>query len=1032
MALFDRKENSNRENQTDEIETLMLSLGSKEWKIRENAAVRLTEIGKPAIIHLLKALNSDNSLVRTGAAEVLGTYGEAALPTLLKLVTTGNERVRDGAARAIGQNGDTALNPLKETLNSKNYRARRGAVLSLGYLGYLGTEVEELLVAALEDKNDKVREESAKSLENINWKPKSRVQMALFFNAKNDIESLVKLGKDSLPILQTEVIKGTADKKRGIAEVLSKYNDEQSLILLIKLLEDNDGSVRQKAAEAAGNLRDRRLVPYIVKKLEDSDSYVRMEAVWALDKTGWKPSDNGQKARYLMIKEKWTDLLQMRESALPYLIESLKDQNPGVRLKSAEVLRAMGNIGYSAINDALKSEDKELKKGAIEAAALIKKKNAENLKKKPGKKPRTPDEEVEEQIKRQKESMASKNSAKEDFWAALMRKNGLDEERTVRFSKALSDDNEIIRAAAVESLKNAGEAGIECMKALLSDGKNNVRIAAIESLGDIKATSAASYLVRLTKDKNENVRTASVHSLGQIKEEKTLPAIINLFSDKSLKVRTEASDSAAKFGVITLGILKDVFADQDMTVRMNAIRTISKIDDWSSISQCVRMLNDSEYDVRECAVKALISLSEYLFNPLIDESQRVLIQGTYMEKTGMIAALSGIEDLRAKQALSTFETDDDESIRNHAKQALYGTSGEEKIVPKQEKRPVKDKNSSDKMTAEIRKVISDLKSEDSSVQMKAAEKVFIIGEDMIEPLIEELAESGENPSFQNFVAEILTGLGDRAIQGLIKSLKDGNTGTKIIAAQSLGKIPEKVTIDALCETLYKEEIPEVRKVAAESLGFMGDHRSVDALIFASKEDNPAVKSAAIRSLGYINDSKAVKPLINVLEEGNEQVNRLAVESLKSFGKDAIEGLTEELGSVNCHNRPAVAHALDEMNWVPETEESISLYLIAKKHWKELEKIGKPAIKPLSYAVFDEDINTRLAAVVTLGSIGGEETVPILAKALCDNSQVVRKEAETAIISIGRRAVPVLENIVANAENPTQRTFTMNILRKIES
>ena len=74
MAFFDQKDNSNAENSIEsELKELMLSLGSKDWQIRQNAAIRLTEIGKPAIVHLLKALDSDNSLIQTGAAEVMGT-----------------------------------------------------------------------------------------------------------------------------------------------------------------------------------------------------------------------------------------------------------------------------------------------------------------------------------------------------------------------------------------------------------------------------------------------------------------------------------------------------------------------------------------------------------------------------------------------------------------------------------------------------------------------------------------------------------------------------------------------------------------------------------------------------------------------------------------------------------------------------------------------------------------------------------------------------------------------------------------------
>jgi HEAT repeat protein len=90
MAIINN--NKKTVDNSQKIENLIDALGSKDWKKREDAAIELTTLGRPAIIGLLKALNSDNTMLRSGAAEVLGTYGEVALPTLLKLVAAGQEK----------------------------------------------------------------------------------------------------------------------------------------------------------------------------------------------------------------------------------------------------------------------------------------------------------------------------------------------------------------------------------------------------------------------------------------------------------------------------------------------------------------------------------------------------------------------------------------------------------------------------------------------------------------------------------------------------------------------------------------------------------------------------------------------------------------------------------------------------------------------------------------------------------------------------------------------------------------------------
>ena len=1091
MALFERKK-ATQENKSDdgEINSLINLLSSKNWEERGNAAVRLSEIGLPAVVELLKALDSENSLIQTGAAEVLGTFGEAALPTLLKVVFFGKERARDGAARAVGQNGAAAIPQLVEAMaNTENASVRSGAALCMGYMGYMSQMVEGMLVDALRDSDSGVRIQAAKSLENINWTPKNKTQRAQYFLAKGDYNSLAKLGKDALPAIQSEVLYGSSETKKKIADILPKIAAEESLYVLVKLIEDKDAQVRQKTVAAMSDASDRRLIPYIINALDDEDSYVRMEAAWSLDRKGWKPSTNDEKAKYLMIKEKWTELLQMRDAAVPILIASLKDKNPGIRLKSTEVLRAMGNVGYSAINEALKSEDPALRAGAAEAVAVIKKKNAAAAKAQSDKKKaQTPDEEVEEQLKRHNEAMKARNgnSKTEEQWAKIMRKNGLDEDRIARFSKALSDENEIMRAAAVENLKATGNCGIECMIILLADPKNNVRIAAIESLGDLKAKRAAKYLVKLIKDKNENVRMACVHSLGLMHDPETLGSIVGRLFDPNAAVRNKAVETVAKFGSEALPHLKDHLAIQDMAVRIIAIRTISKISHPDSIALCIRMLNDTEYDVRQCAEAALLALADTQFNNFVDYAFKISKRGKTLEKTGIIAVLSQIKDTRAKQAIAFYLQDSDEKVVNYAKKCLQGDSSEEftpellksleeqaralekKTKSAQTKKDAaagsaatapaqappsaqghqaqapskaKTKESEKADTAgempaqhsetaetapvsesvaapepaveepeepeepeltpeeEAAAVARDLKSTDSAVQMKAAEKVFMMGDVIIPPLIEALND--ENPETRTFIAEILLGLGDTAIQGLVKALENPEPSIRMTAAQSLGKIPDDVTITALCGVLEKDNNSHVRTVAAESLGFMGDKRALNPLIAASKENDKALKSAALRSLGYINDEQAIPTLIETLKNADPDIVTIATAALTQYGYEATKALEHALMTEKGSAREKITYALDELGWVPENEEAISYYFIARKQWAELEDIGEAAIPALQSAIADSSIEVKISAMNTIANIGGEQ------------------------------AAAALENIVNTSTDATEKTLAKTMLTKVK-
>jgi len=1028
MALFDRKDNREEDKSSKEpvIEDSIIALGSKDWEKRQDAAIRLSQAGKPAVVPLLKALNDDNSLIRTGAAEILGTYGEPAIPTLMKLLVTGKERVRDGAARAIGQTGQKAIKPLKEALKSNDYKSRRGAALALGYLGYLGDEVTKLLVRALLDKNPQVSRQAAKSLSNMKWKPANNREAAHFYYAIEDYDTLAKTGKEGVEVLSVDLKNPDPKVRKRIAGILKKIKSDEILKPLSILITDKDAVVRHAAVEAIGEINDPRLLPHLVKSLDDEDPSVRVEASWSLERTGWKPANSNEKARFLMVKERWADLVQMRESAVPILIQGLCDENPGIRLKCTEVLRAMGSVGYAAINEALKSKDPAIRKAAKEAAARIKEKDSQSAKKKKpqpkDKEKETKDESIEEQLKRQKASMGAKESKIEVVWIKRLHGCGIEGERAERLAKAFCDQNDIVRSAAIENLKQSGIASTDCILYLMLDKKDSVRIAAIEALGDLKSKKAAPYIAKTLGDENSNVRMASAHSLGLIQEPKSIPSLIKCFSDSNQELRKESAIAVSKIGSNSLPYLKKAIESSDLDARITALESLGRITDPLAISLAVRMLNDREYDVRASAVATLQNMSDLMFNALMDEARRIRVQGNEIEKNGIIMVLAGIEDLRAKEILAEFTADSNENVRLKALGYL-GDEAEaiiEKVAPE----------GAQAESTGIGKLINALRSSDTMVQMEAVEKISLLGDSAIKPLINSIDD--KSPEFQNLVAEILTGMGDPALKGMIKELKTGRPSVKIILAQNLAKIPEDRTIKALCEVLYEENDPIVRMVAAESLGFIGDKQGLDALIFAvTSDEDTRVKSAAIVSLGYFSDQKAIETLISVLDSEDYSMCKKASESLKNSGNDAIPYLLDALTSGE-HKRNQIAFALESLSWVPETERDIIFYLAAKENWEEIERIGEQAIEDLTELLDDSNPEFRAGVVEVIEKIDGEASIQPLIHALGDSSTPVRIKAENALLGKGKPAIPYLEKAVVDTDDPNVRTFAMKLIKKIES
>ncbi|WP_421908883.1 HEAT repeat domain-containing protein [Methanolacinia petrolearia] len=450
---------------------------------------------------------------------------------------------------------------------------------------------------------------------------------------------------------------------------------------------------------------------------------------------------------------------------------------------------------------------------------------------------------------------------------------GIEGERKIKLAKALSDKNEVVGSAAIENLKQSGIITTDCLLYLLLDKKDNVRVAAIESLGDLKSTKAAPYIAKTLTDKNLNVRMASAHSLGLIQEPKSIPSLIRCFSDPNRELRKEAASAVSKMGNSSLPYIKKSLESSDLDARITALESLGKIADPLAISLAVRMLNDSEYDVRSSAVITLRSMSDQMFNALMDEARRLRVQGNVIEKNGILVVLAGIEDLRAREVLAEFTADSNEKVRNKALELLGGEA-----VTATVKTPAG--TAPGKAGDDIDKLISELKSGDVMVQMGAVEKISVLGDKAIKPLINSIDD--KNPEFQNLIAEILTGMGDPAVKSMIREPKAGRPPVKIILAQNLAKIPEKRTIKALCEVLYEEKDPMVRMVAAESLGFVGDQQGLEALIYTVNNDEDSrVKNAAIISLGYFKDPKAINTLITVLDSKDHFMCKKALDSLKN-------------------------------------------------------------------------------------------------------------------------------------------------------
>ena len=191
---------------------------------------------------------------------------------------------------------------------------------------------------------------------------------------------------------------------------------------------------------------------------------------------------------------------------------------------------------------------------------------------------------------------------------------------------------------------------------------------------------------------------------------------------------------------------------------------------------------------------------------------------------------------------------------------------------------------------------------------------------------------------------------------------------------------------------------KTRWQAAQTLGELGDHRVVQALLDSLGDSNQWVRIVAAEALGQIGDQEATRALMITLDDDSVWVRRACVVALGQIGDErAIP--------------PLVNRLLDPPNseWPEELRDAIA---------KTLGAIGEMALQTLIYALDDPDPWVNCAAARALGHIGDPSAIAPLSDLIKSEHSVVRSATTQALAQIADgRAVRAA---LASSEAP--RTF----------
>lgn len=1038
------------------FEAVLPALHHERPAIRCAAVIALRGMGRKAIPPLSEAIRDRNPTVRREAAGALATLGwapddlaekvlfyylledweelaklqRAAVPVLLKALESKEPRIRGESARTLGKIRDArAIPALIKMMADTQVNVRVRAAEALGAMG--DDRAKPPLVEALNDPCHQVRMEAAWALDRLDWIPRSDLERAEYLIAREQWNELVRMGRPAVPPLVRALEVEYSGVRTGASEALRQLG-QPALDALTAAMQSENPGLREQAEIALEYIRSRQEDSRLRPVQEDPSDYD-------------KELKEGLAARK-RIEDRLGSADRTRDRSFripprPAQAEAVQPLAGGEAASPEPVAQPPAEAG--ALDDLLAEDGKpkEAWAGAKSRLAPRKPVSLDQLI------PVGEDEQANADAgERTDEEVPAPKMPVEAVLPEVDRpaepsepaRQTPDRSSLERYLKALQSDDEEIRAAAVAALRSLGRPAADFLIEALSDPHYGVRIAAAEGLGEIGDESGVDPLIRLLDDTEQDVRIAAAGALARIGDRRAIVPLIRRFGDGYPQVRSAAAAAAAAFGLDALEPLEAALDDPVPVVRLTAARAIGIVGNPRSIPLLIGHLEDPAREVGVVAAQTLGGFGR----PAVEPLSLVLEQGGKEGRLAAIDALAKIEAEQADEALRYALRDENAEVREKAAAALRrrrATGVWQNALgnqAKQEKEISKEKGSVGQENQrafeqsgrqEIDALIAALKDRSLDVQLSAATRLIMTGRPAVEGLIQAL--KGENPEIQIAAAGVLGEMRETAVEPLMEALNDEDRLVRLVAARNLGNIGNKRAVEALNESLRREPDGEVRATVAEALGYIGSVQAIEPLASALRDRNEEVKVAAARSLGYIGDDRAIEPLIRALSDVDDRVRYAALEALKEPGGTVLGHLVEALRSRDEQLRTGVAEALEAVGWKPKTNEELTLYLMARDRWAEIELVGEGALPVLADALTDPSIEIRANAVKAIARIGGENAVGPLIRALRDDAFVVRKRAERALVDMGDTAIPAL-TLAASEARPEAGEGLQRIIGEI--
>lgn len=359
------------------LQASLMALARIEQLSPSGAFERVRAKGIDVEAALVAALQVHDLGVRKSAIWTLGVIGnESHLSLLLKQLGDFQEEIQEGARQALIRLGAKHLDVLLDLYGSQDRPLQQEVLSIFGAIGHDGAV--PLLLAALEDEVEVIREAAAKAL--VNFKDRAVIDplIAHLTDSSTRVQSACALAlgrfravkgiRPLMPLLEDP----DADVREAVSEALGRIGGAEVIQHTVPLLKHHRGEVRQAAIQCLGLIVDKKVDGYLIDALNNAERGVRRFAASVLGKRRVLPAV--KPLMTALLDEDW----QVRKSAasalgnlhnsrgVESLLHSLQDENMWVRYAAAV---ALGRIGEARAKAPL-YRCLEQERGPVQIAAI--------------------------------------------------------------------------------------------------------------------------------------------------------------------------------------------------------------------------------------------------------------------------------------------------------------------------------------------------------------------------------------------------------------------------------------------------------------------------------------------------------------------------------------------------------------------------------------------------------------------------------------------------------------------------------------